>query len=55
MKDKQEFIDAMDIQQDDNGHWHIHGIVLGDVLGSVLGSVWGTINGREWKYVEEEV
>ena len=75
MKDRQAFIDALDLQQDKEGHWFVAGIVYGDVgivygdvgivngcvytvkgdvKGSVKGSVWGNINGREWKFVEEE-
>ncbi len=67
MKDKQEFIDAMDIQQNTNGHWYVNGSVRGgvrhvdgsvgevdgEVCGSVNGLVWGKINGREWKFVED--
>ncbi len=65
MKDKQAFIDAMDIQQDENGHWFVNGHIKGNVGGSVwgsvkrsvfdsvYGSVYGKINGREWKFVEE--
>ena len=60
MRDKQEFIDAMDLQQDADGHWFVNGVVWGSVNGSVNGSVygsvggdvWGTIYGRKWKFVE---
>ena len=61
MKDKQEFIEAMDLQQDDNGHWFVVGVVAGDVKGSVWGNVGnvlgdvkgvveGKINGHQWKF-----
>ncbi len=47
MKDKQDFIDAMDLRQDLNGHWYVNGTVYGcvkgDVGGSVDGSVWGDV------------
>ena len=42
---KQEFIDAMDIQQDEQGNWYVRGSVRGDVLGSVKGSVLGDVKG----------
>ena len=35
MKDKQEFIDAMDLQQDKDGHWYVKGYVEGVVFGKV--------------------
>ena len=38
MKDKQEFIDAMDLQQDAEGHWFINGDVKGDI-GNAEGDV----------------
>ena len=88
MKDKQAFIEALDLQKDRDGHWHVNGTVWGDVaciygdvgtvngcvhavngdvdtvrgnvkgdvgnvLGTVLYSVGGTIDGRKWKFVEE--
>ena len=57
MKDKKAFIDALDLQQDEEGHWFVNGSVYGRVYGSVYsdvgGSVKGKINGREWKFVEE--
>ena len=31
MKDKQAFIDALDLQQDADGHWFVMGDVNGDV------------------------
>lgn len=43
MKDKQEFIDAMDLQQDEDGHWFLAGTVRGNVV-CIYGDV-GTING----------
>jgi hypothetical protein len=39
MNDKQEFIDAMDIQQDEDGHWFVNGHVEGNVNGYVEGYV----------------
>ena len=57
MKNKEAFIDALDLQQDEEGHWFVNGSVYGRVYGSVYsdvgGSVKGKINGREWKFVEE--
>ena len=60
MKDKQAFIDALELQQDEDGHWYVAGNVDGSVegyvfgnVGSIWGNVEGTINGREWKFVEE--
>ena len=46
MKDKQQFIDAMEIKQDADGHWHIYGSVKGNVHGNVDGSVWGSVKGN---------
>jgi len=65
MKNKEAFIDALDLQQDEEGHWFVNGSVYGRVYGSVYGRVYGSvysdvggsvkgkINGREWKFVEE--
>lgn len=39
MKDKQEFIDAMDLQQDESGCWFVNG----DVEGEIKGVVWGDV------------
>jgi len=35
MKDKQDFIDAMDLHQNKDGHWYVKGDILGDVQGNV--------------------
>ena len=53
MKDKQRFIEEMDLQQDADGHWYVNGNVEGDVWGNVGGNVWGSVKGRKWKFVEE--
>ena len=51
MKDKREFIDAMDLQQDDNGHWFVSGTVCGDIqyvdgnVGCVKGDVLSSVKG----------
>lgn len=42
---KQAFVDALDIQQDKNGRWHICGDVKGNVEGDIEGDVWGNILG----------
>ena len=62
MKDKQEFIDAMDIQQDEDGHWFVNGDVgyvegdvewvQGSVVGNVVGNVEGSVEGDIWGNVE---
>ena len=44
MKDKQAFIDALDIQQDEDGHWYVNGSVRSKVMGDVQ-SVWGNVDG----------
>ncbi len=68
MKDKQAFIDAMDLQQDLHGDWYVRGNIRGDVLGDVEGNVgnvlgdvignvgWlnGNIYGRVWTFVRTE-
>ncbi len=50
MKDKQDFIDAMDLQQDADGHWFVNGVVWGDgpdaIHVGVLGEVWGSVKGN---------
>ena len=65
MKDKQEFLEAMDLQQDADGHWFVNGDVEGDVNGNVEGSVrgnvrgdvegtvFGSVKGRKWQFAEE--
>ena len=65
MKDKQEFIDAMDLQRDADGNWFVNGDVEGDVGGNVWGSVrgnvrgdvegtvFGSVKGRKWQFAEE--
>ena len=44
MKNKQVFIEALDICQDDEGHWQIGGTVLGNLKGDVMGNV-GCVRG----------
>ena len=48
MKDKQKFIEALNIQQDGDGHWYIAGSVHGSVEGDVWGSVLGDVKGNVW-------
>ena len=50
MRNKQDFIDAMDLQQDADGHWFVNGVVWGDgpdaIHVGVLGEVWGSVKGN---------
>ncbi len=52
---KQEFIDALDIQQGKDGGWNICGIVFGNVEGDIEGNVWGNIFGDVEGHVLGEV
>jgi len=55
MKDKQEFLEAMDLQKDEEGHWFVNGNVWGNVGGTVFGSVGGTVEGNVWGNVKGSV
>ena len=59
MKNKKQFIEAMDLRKDQHGHWYVNGSVevvrgnvghvngnVGWVCGDVVGDVEGTVLGK---------